>query len=168
MHQKRKQGLPLWAAVAAVLFVCASLLAITRSVNAKQEQEEAVPSSESASEADSLPPGAMAELEQANQVNDQIEKQTLQLLNTNLDTIHQIQTLGKLEIFDKTLSVGRNESCSTCHTPTTGFTGPSQILNLTTVAYPGSVQSMWHSALRIFSDRRLRASYMSSWRHKIP
>jgi len=140
MHHKRKQGLPSWAAVAAALVVSASLLAVVRSVYAKPEQEEAVLSSESASAANFLPPGAMAELEQANHANEQIEKQALQLLNTNLDSIHQIQTLGKLEIFDKTLSVGRNESCSTCHTPTTGYTGPSQILNLTTVAYPGSVQ----------------------------
>ncbi len=51
----------------------------------------------------------------------------------------QIQTLGKLELFDRTLSVNKNEACSTCHMPGTGYTGASQILNETTVAYPGSV-----------------------------
>ena len=54
--------------------------------------------------------------------------------------MHQIQTLGKLEIFDRSLSVNKNESCSTCHMPEAGYTGTSQILNMTTVAYPGSVR----------------------------
>jgi cytochrome c peroxidase len=144
MHHQRKQGLPSWAAVAAALVVSASLLAAGGSVYAKPEQDETVPSTNvpvNASAAYSLPPGGMAELQQANAANAQIERQTLQLLNTTMDSMHQIQTLGKLEIFDSTLSVGKNESCSTCHTPTTGFTGPSQILNMTTVAYPGSVQT---------------------------
>jgi cytochrome c peroxidase len=65
----------------------------------------------------------------------------LQLINTNLDSMHQIQTLGKVELFDRTLAVDKNESCSTCRMPEVGYTGESQTLNLTTVAYPGSVRS---------------------------
>ena len=48
--------------------------------------------------------------------------------------------LGKLLVFDKQLSVNRNEACAFCHTPETGFTGPISELNATTVAYPGSVR----------------------------
>ena len=49
--------------------------------------------------------------------------------------------LGKLLVFDKQLSVNRNEACAFCHMPETGFTGPISELNATTVAYPGSVRS---------------------------
>jgi cytochrome c peroxidase len=51
------------------------------------------------------------------------------------------QTLGKLMLFDKQLSVNRNQACAFCHMPETGFTGPISILNMTTVAYPGSVRN---------------------------
>jgi Di-haem cytochrome c peroxidase len=49
--------------------------------------------------------------------------------------------LGKLLMFDKQLSVNRNEACAFCHMPETGFTGPISELNATTVAYPGSVRT---------------------------
>src|SRR5277367_2509553 len=62
------------------------------------------------------------------------------------------RTLGKLLLFDKHLSVNQNEACSFCHTPETGFTGPIQSLNSTTVSYPGSVRSR-------FSNRKPQ-SYM--------
>ena len=52
----------------------------------------------------------------------------------------QVQVLGKLVLFDKNLSVNRNEACSFCHMPETDFTGPISILNQTTVSYPGSVR----------------------------
>ena len=32
-----------------------------------------------------------------------------------------VETLGKLELFDKNLSVNRNQACSFCHMPYTGF-----------------------------------------------
>jgi len=51
----------------------------------------------------------------------------------------QVQLLGKLLLFDKNLSVNRNQACSFCHMPYTAFTGPISSLNATTVAYPGSV-----------------------------
>lgn len=86
-----------------------------------------------------LPPGARAQLDQINSQIDATERQTLRTVNYDMSTMDQIQTLGKLELFDRSLSVRKNEACSTCHMPSTGYTGASQILNETTVAYPGSV-----------------------------
>ncbi len=84
---------------------------------------------------------------------DRIEEDTLQQLDrTTLDREGQIRTLGKLLLFDKNLSVNKNEACSFCHTPETGFTGPIASLNQTTVSYPGSVRTR-------FSQRKPQ-SYM--------
>src|SRR5712664_452920 len=84
---------------------------------------------------------------------DRIEAATLrQMGQTTLDRQGKIHTLGKLMLFDKHLSVNQNEACSFCHTPETGFTGPIQSLNETTVSYPGSVRTR-------FSDRKPQ-SYM--------
>jgi len=84
---------------------------------------------------------------------DRIEADTLsQMERTSLDRQGQVRTLGKLLIFDKHLSVNQNEACSFCHTPETGFTGPIQSLNETTVSYPGSVRTR-------FSNRKPQ-SYM--------
>jgi len=54
----------------------------------------------------------------------------------------RVQTLGKLELFDKQLSVNRNTACTFCHMPDVDFTGPISMLNATTVAYPGSVRNV--------------------------
>jgi cytochrome c peroxidase len=62
-----------------------------------------------------------------------------QAMSTSLDTYHQLQVLGKLEIYDKNLSVNRNVACATCHVPETGFTGGVSMWNQTIVAQPGSV-----------------------------
>jgi cytochrome c peroxidase len=84
---------------------------------------------------------------------DRIEADTLGNMNQSaLDREGQVRTLGKLLLFDKHLSVNQNEACSFCHTPETGFTGPIQSLNLTTVSYPGSVRTR-------FSQRKPQ-SYM--------
>lgn len=50
-----------------------------------------------------------------------------------------VEILGKLELFDRTISVNGNVACSSCHMPYAGFSGPISSLNATTVAYPGSV-----------------------------
>lgn len=84
---------------------------------------------------------------------DRIEAETLRNMEkSTLDREGQVRTLGKLLLFDKHLSVNQNEACSFCHTPETGFTGPIQALNLTTVSYPGSVRTR-------FSQRKPQ-SYM--------
>jgi cytochrome c peroxidase len=84
---------------------------------------------------------------------DRIEADTLHQINHGtLDRQGQVRALGKLLLFDKHLSVNQNEACSFCHTPETGFTGPIQSLNMTTVSYPGSVRTR-------FSNRKPQ-SYM--------
>lgn len=50
-----------------------------------------------------------------------------------------VELLGKLELYDRTLSVNGNMACTSCHMPYTGFSGPISSVNATTVAYPGSV-----------------------------
>jgi cytochrome c peroxidase len=59
--------------------------------------------------------------------------------NPPADPALQEQLLGKIEIFDKKLSVNANLACASCHDPAAGFTGASSYLNLTIVAQPGSV-----------------------------
>src|SRR5450755_3312794 len=108
--------------------------------------------------ADSTPEGQMpsgfdADVARVVDELDQIEADTLrQMDKTTLDRQGQIHTLGKLMLFDKHLSVIQNEACSFCHTPETGFTGPIQSLNLSTVSYPGSERTR-------FSQRKPQ-SYM--------
>jgi cytochrome c peroxidase len=56
--------------------------------------------------------------------------------------VQQVELLGKAMLYDKQLSVNRNEACAFCHMPETGFTGPVSELNLTTGSYyPGSVRT---------------------------
>src|SRR6266849_3470619 len=50
-----------------------------------------------------------------------------------------IQTLGKLRNFDENMSPFRNRACSFCHMPYAGFGPPIPSVNLTMIAYPGSM-----------------------------
>ena len=89
-----------------------------------------------------MPPGFDQDVVRVGAEIDRIEADTLrQMDQTTLDRQGQIHTLGKLMLFDKHLSVNQNEACSFCHTPETGFTGPIQSLNMSTVSYPGSVRT---------------------------
>lgn len=100
-----------------------------------------------------VPPGFEQDIARVIAKIDQIEADTLlDMSQTTLDRQGQIRTLGNLLLFDKNLSVNQNEACSFCHTPETGFTGPIQSLNLSTVSYPGSVRTR-------FSNRKPQ-SYM--------
>jgi cytochrome c peroxidase len=57
-----------------------------------------------------------------------------------LDPFHQIETLGKLAIFDPNLSVNNNLACSFCHDPMAGYANGSSILSIFTGgSNPGSV-----------------------------
>ena len=95
-----------------------------------------------------LTPAALAEIAQVEAGIDRIEAQTLERLAAPPDNqVQQIELLGKLMLYDKDLSVNRNEACAFCHTPETGFTGPVSELNRTTGSYPGSVRTR-------FSDRK--------------
>jgi cytochrome c peroxidase len=90
-----------------------------------------------------LPPDLQSEIDRVNREVDAIEGEALaqwQALASNPGAgMRQIEILGKLELFDKNLSVNRNQACSFCHMPYAGFTGPIPSLNATTAAYPGSV-----------------------------
>src|ERR1700686_415192 len=95
-----------------------------------------------------LSPLALQEIVQVEAEIDRIEAQAAERLAAPPDNqIQQIELLGKLMLYDKQLSVNRNEACAFCHTPETGFTGPVSELNRTTGSYPGSVRTR-------FSNRR--------------
>src|SRR5436190_2809764 len=90
------------------------------------------------------PPRLKEEIERVNTEIDKIFADTLaQMRAIPTDAAHRmkrVQALGKLLLFDKQLSVNRNQACSFCHMPYVDFTGPISMLNMTTVAYPGSVR----------------------------
>jgi cytochrome c peroxidase len=90
----------------------------------------------------------LQEIAQVEAEIDRIEAQTLARVAAPPENQpQQIELLGKAILFDKQLSVNRNEACAFCHMPETGFTGPVSELNRTTVSYPGSVRTR-------FSDRK--------------
>src|ERR1700687_3264961 len=95
-----------------------------------------------------LSPQALKEIAQVEAEIDSIEAQAIERLAAPPDNqIQQIELLGKLMLYDKQLSVNRNEACAFCHMPETGFTGPVSELNRTTGSYPGSVRTR-------FSERK--------------
>ena len=88
-------------------------------------------------------PSTLREIARVEAEIDAIEAETLKRVAAPPDNqIQQIELLGKLLLFDKDLSVNRNEACAFCHMPETGFTGPISELNRTTGAYPGSVRTL--------------------------
>ena len=92
--------------------------------------------------ADRIPPSAQEEIKSVELEIDRIEAETLNRSQTaTVDRFQQIMLLGKLIFYDKELSVKRNEACSFCHMPETGFTGPVSALNQTTSSYPGSIRT---------------------------
>ena len=56
---------------------------------------------------------------------------------SSLGQLQQVHLLGKLFIYDKSISPAKNIACATCHAPYAGFTGGTNIFNATTVAQPG-------------------------------
>src|SRR5260370_27297898 len=50
-----------------------------------------------------------------------------------------IETLGELMLFDKNISPGRNQACTSCHMPYAAWSVPIPSVNLTIIAYPGTV-----------------------------
>src|SRR6266849_1094759 len=58
---------------------------------------------------------------------------------TALDQYRQTTLLGKLAIYDKTLSPAKNIACATCHVANAGFSGGCSVFNATVVAAPGGV-----------------------------
>ena len=95
--------------------------------------------------AGSIPSGLDQEIQRVEREIDTIQQQALaesRALPIEPSTrMNQVRALGKLLLFDKNLSVNKNEACSFCHMPETDFTGPISMLNQTTVAYLGSVRT---------------------------
>ena len=58
------------------------------------------------------------------------------LQNTGTEAI---ETLGELMLYDNKISPGQNLACASCHMPYGGFSGPIPSVNLTMVAFPGTV-----------------------------
>ncbi len=50
-----------------------------------------------------------------------------------------VETLGELMNYDQNISPNRNRACSFCHMPYAAFSGPIPSVNLTMIAYPGTV-----------------------------
>ena len=91
---------------------------------------------------------ALHEIAQLEAEIDRIEADALKrLASPPTNQVQQIELIGKLLLYDKELSVNRNEACTFCHMPETGFTGPLSEINRTTGSYPGSVRTR-------FSERK--------------
>jgi cytochrome c peroxidase len=89
-----------------------------------------------------LSPQALQEIARVEAEIDGVETQAIERLAAPPENqIQQIELLGKLMLYDKQLSVNRNEACAFCHSSETGFTGPVSELNRTTASYPGSVRT---------------------------
>lgn len=94
-----------------------------------------------------LSPGAQEEIRQIETRIDNTEAAALVDLNAAPDHARRVALLGKLLLFDKNLSVNRNEACAFCHMPETGFGAPVSALNMTTVSYPGSVRTRFSNRM---------------------
>src|ERR1035437_6420381 len=110
-----------------------------------------VPAANDEPQQPSLPPAAQNEIVDVESRIDRYEASYLKEFQAvppaqNYQATNEIM-LGALLLYDKTLSVKRNEACAFCHMPETGFTGPVSTLNETTGSYPGSVRSR-------FGDRK--------------
>src|ERR1700693_6206702 len=106
---------------------------------------------------DPIPAAARKEIKSVELEIDSIETESLRhAQSATLDRFQQITLLGKIIFYDKNLSVNRNEACSFCHMPETGFGGPVSALNQTTSAYPGSVRTR-------FSGRRPQSHTYASY-----
>ena len=122
----------------AVLFVAITVAANGAGQEAPQAQETAT----------MLSSQALAEIARVEAEIDRVEAEMLMRLSAPPNNqVQQVELLGKLMLYDRHLSVNRNEACAFCHTPETGFTGPVSELNRTTGSYPGSVRTR-------FSDRK--------------
>ena len=122
----------------AILSIAAAVVAVTMGADAPGAEERS----------SNLSPEVLQEIAKVEAEIDRTEAQAIARLAAPPDNqIQQIELLGKLMLYDKELSVNRNEACAFCHMPATGFTGPVSELNRTTGAYPGSVRTR-------FSDRK--------------
>jgi cytochrome c peroxidase len=67
-----------------------------------------------------LSPAALREIAEVEGEIDRIEAQTLERLAAPPDNeVQQVELLGKAMLYDKQLSVNRNQACAFCHMPET-------------------------------------------------
>ena len=59
----------------------------------------------------------------------------------NSAPLSDIEKLGKFIFFDTRLSVNKNQSCASCHSPEVGWTGPEADLNAHGAVYEGSIET---------------------------
>src|SRR3981189_292184 len=112
----------------AILLIAAAALAVATGADAPGAEERS----------STLSLQVLQEVAKVEAEIDRIEAQTIERLAAPPDNqIQEIELLGKLMLYDKDLSVNRNEACAFSHMPETGFTGPVSELNRTTGAYPG-------------------------------
>ena len=116
----------------AVLSFAAIMIAATIGADARSAEESSA----------TLSPRALQEIAELEAEIDRVEAGSIERLAAPPDNqVQQIELLGKLMLYDKQLSVNRNEACAFCHMPETGFTGPVSELNRTPGSYPGSVRA---------------------------
>jgi cytochrome c peroxidase len=73
-----------------------------------------------------LSPAALNEIAEVEAEIDRIEAQTLERLAAPPNNeVQQVELIGKAMLYDKHLSVNRNEACALCHMPETGFQSPA-------------------------------------------
>jgi cytochrome c peroxidase len=95
-----------------LLSIAAAMVAATLGVDAPGAEDASV----------ILSPQALAEITQVETEIDRIEAQTIERLAVPPDNqVQQVELLGKLMLYDKQLSVNRNEACAFCHMPETGY-----------------------------------------------
>lgn len=120
------------------LMVLGAVMMITRGVSA----QDAPPSVYFPYPPGIIPSDLVPEIQRVNREVDLIESEAISqwhALPIKPGTaMRQVQILGKLELFDKNLSVNKNQACSFCHMPYVGFSGPIPSVNLKPGAYPGS------------------------------
>ncbi len=106
----------------ALLSIAAAMVAVTLNADVTGAEEIST----------MLSPQALQEIAQVEAEIDRIEAETIERLAAPPDNqVQQVELLGKSMLYDKQLSVNRNEACAFCHMPETGFTGPVSELNRT-------------------------------------
>jgi cytochrome c peroxidase len=60
---------------------------------------------------------------------------------TSSFALSPVEVLGKMLFFDINLSTPPGQSCAACHSPETGFTGPTSDINAMGAVYPGAVHT---------------------------
>ena len=95
-------------------------------------------------------PAALKEIADVEVEIDRIETETLERLTAPPDNeVQLVELLGKAMLYDKQLSVNRNEACAFCHMPETASQGPY----LSSIARPAPIRVRCARVLATVSRR---------------